>query len=321
MDIKKYKQKLKEEIGVYKNKVNIHELPDIFHYWSNKYLLPLIQSYGFDSINDIYIYHATMICNRDKKRIFRLVSIGAGNCENEIEIAVALTEKGITNFEFTCLDINDQMLDRGKRLAIKRGVEDNLRFDNVDLNNWKVEIPFDIIFAELEDIFQNIHSNLNEEGYFIFHDMFGRNGHMRWPEAREIVDSLWSELGDNYKYNHQLSRMEKEFLDWDCSNEGFEGIRAQDILPLLTRDFKTEMFIYWGGIIDVFIDRGFGYNYSTSNNNDLAFIDKVEFQNRDALLTKRITPTQGIAVLTKNEPLRRFCLYGRSISDCIRITD
>ena len=34
-----YNKKTEEQINQFRSVENIHELPDIFHYWSNKYLI------------------------------------------------------------------------------------------------------------------------------------------------------------------------------------------------------------------------------------------------------------------------------------------
>ena len=62
-----YQKKLKEELSNYKNVVNVHELPDIFHYWSNKFLKPIIQDAGFDGISDFLV---KSIINSKNKKVF-----------------------------------------------------------------------------------------------------------------------------------------------------------------------------------------------------------------------------------------------------------
>ena len=49
-----YKDRIKKEIEFFRNMKNVHELPDIFHYWSNKYLLPKFQALGFTGINEFF---------------------------------------------------------------------------------------------------------------------------------------------------------------------------------------------------------------------------------------------------------------------------
>ena len=94
----------------------------------------------------------------------------------------------------------------------------------------------------MEHLFDAVHEGLEQDGIFLTTDMIGRNGHMRWPEALEIIQAIWKFIPDHYKTNHQLKRVEKEYDNWDCSKTGFEGIRAQDILRLLVEKLPSVAF-------------------------------------------------------------------------------
>jgi len=96
----------------------------------------------------------------------------------------------------------------------------------------------------------------------LIHDMIGRNCHQRWPEALKEVHRFWKELPTEYRYNRQLNRHEELYDNWDCSIEGFEGICAQDILPLLLERFDFHLFIGFANVVYLFIDRGFGHNFN-----------------------------------------------------------
>ena len=234
-----YNLRSKQELEAFNNNTNIHELPSIFHYWSNKYLKPIIEQYGMSHPDDLYINHIIESISATNVESPVFVSIGSGNCDTEIRIAKSLLDKGISGFEFECIDLNQQMLDRGRDLAIAEGVIDNISFTLADLNNWKSDKEYTCVIANqslhhiqnLEGLFSEIKKSLHENGSFISSDMIGRNGHQRWPEALEAVHEFWKELPDSYKYNHLLNRHEAMYENWDCSSEGFEGIRAQDILP------------------------------------------------------------------------------------------
>jgi hypothetical protein len=41
-----YAQRVAEEQSRFKREYAVHELPDIFHYWSARYLVPLLQQLG-----------------------------------------------------------------------------------------------------------------------------------------------------------------------------------------------------------------------------------------------------------------------------------
>jgi hypothetical protein len=146
-------------------------------------------------------------------------------------------------------------------------------------------------------LFATVESALVDGGRFVTSDMNGRNGHQRWPEALALVREYWRELPDSYRRNVQLRRAEPEFMDWDCSVAGFEGIRSQDILPLLMRRFAFEFFFAYGNIIDPFIDRSFGPIFDATQAWDREFIDRVHLRDEQEMLAGRITPTHVMAVM------------------------
>jgi hypothetical protein len=119
--------------------------------------------------------------------------------------------------------------------------------------------------------------------------MIGRNGHMRWPEALEIIQDIWKFIPDHYKTNHQLKRVEKEYDNWDCSKTGFEGICAQDILPLLVAKFTFRAFL------------GFGHNLDVDNQRDTGFIDFLEQLNSLLIDLGYLKPTMIYGVMTRRK--------------------
>ncbi len=324
-----YYAKIEKEIEIYREVENVHDLPDIAHYWNNKFLLPILSQFGFQNTRQFFSKYAAEVCSKKLDRTCRFVSIGSGNCEVEVALAADLRASGYEIFVMECVDLNPHMLERGNQLAAQKNVADKMLFTAVDINDWVVEGTYDLViayqslhhFVELEMLFDKIYEALEEDGYFLTHDMIGRNGHMRWPEALDIVNALWKDLPNKYKYNHQLKRLELEYENWDCSKEGFEGIRAQDILPLLAEMFNFELFIPWGGVLDIFIDRGFGHNYDPNEAWDRAFINKVYALNVEKIVDGSIKPTQMIAAMTKQpvEHPRRY--MGLTPEFCLRKPD
>lgn len=325
MKSKEYQEKMAAEIARYKDKKNIHDKISIQQYWTSTYLKPLINNFGFNNIWSIYVQYIGKFANT--KSHVNIVSIGAGNCEPEVNIAFFLKRKGIENFTFECLDINPSMLERGAKLAEKKGLEANFKFTLCDINDWQAEQPYDIIialqclhhFTELEMLFDKIYNFLSADGYFMTQDMIGRNGHMRWPETLKYVEQLWSELDEKYRYHVKFSEQQNEYVNYDYSSHGFEGIRAQDILPLLVDKFHFDLFIHWGGITDVFINKAFGPNFDANNPKDIEFMDKAHLLNYKKMLTGEVKPTQMIAAMTKQYPKNPRWLYGKNPKDCVRV--
>ncbi|MGQ0651648.1 MAG: class I SAM-dependent methyltransferase, partial [Betaproteobacteria bacterium] len=128
----------------------------------------------------------------------------------------------------------------------------------------------------------------------------------------------WRELPPAHRYNVQLRRQEDEFLDWDCSADGFEGVRAQDILPLLLQRFHFELFVPFGNVIDPFIDRSFGPNFDRESERDRAFIDRVQAIDEQAMLEGCVKPTHMFAVLRNPGPWPRRHPAGLAPERCVR---
>ncbi len=233
------------------------------------------------------------------------------------------------NFSISCLDINPHMLEKGEKLVKESELTSKFNFLQTDINNWKIEEKYHIIiayqslhhFVELEILFDKIYEALYPEGFFLTNDMIGRNGHMRWPEALELVHALWSLIEDRHKYNHQLKRFESQFENWDCSKEGFEGVRSQDILLLLIRKFKFEMFIGFGNIIFVFVDRSFGPNFDPKNQWDTNFIDFVAKLDEYYIMSGKIKPNQMLAAMTKDQKGPTKIYKHLSPEFCVRMPD
>ncbi|HWP57478.1 MAG TPA: class I SAM-dependent methyltransferase [Candidatus Acidoferrales bacterium] len=307
MSADSYIARLQAQIDQYRDGANIHDLPDIFHYWSNKHLRPrLNQVMGADSIVDFYALpfaKALVSCGENRK----LLSLGAADCSVEIGVAKRLLELGHENFELSCYEVSPHLLERAEAAVEKEGLRRLLKLHGIDINRWKPKDRFAGVmanhslhhFVELEQIFAGVYAALEDRGFFVTNDMIGRNGHMRWPEVLEFIDAIWAFMPDRYKFNRQLNRFEQTFVNWDCSNEGFEGIRAQDILPLLNRTFGFESFLAFGGIVDVFVDRAFGHNFDPNLSSDKAFIDFLQLLNDRLIEASVVKPTTMFAVMRK----------------------
>lgn len=302
-----YNQKIDEEIRTYEKVANVHDLPSIYSYWSNKHLRPKFETLGFGNPNAFYLHYIHRVALEKPGRPCRILSVGAGNCDTEVHLAEALLQDGLRDFAFECLDLNSQMLARGQSLVREYNLSSHFGFIQADINDWSVEKSYDIIianqslhhFVELETLFEKTYLALADTGFFLTNDMIGRNGHMRWPEALELVQACWSLLDEKYKWNHQLQRLELVYDNWDCSASGFEGIRAQDILPLLLNRFHFESFVGFANLINIFIDRGFGHNFDAGDVKDCLFIDFVSGLDDYFIEAGKITPTQMLAAMTK----------------------
>lgn len=246
----------------------------------------------------------------------------------EVRVAGLLDARGAADFVIECLEINPAMLDRGRELAAAQGLQHRLAFTKGDFDTWTPAREYRAVIAnqalhhvlELEHLFDAIAVAIGAHGRLIISDMIGRNGHQRWPEALEIVQEFWRELPAKYRFNRQMRRHEEIFLDWDHSSSGFEGVRAQDILPLLVQRFRFEVFLPFGNLIDPFIDRAYGFNFDPQQDWDRGFIDRVHARDEREILAGRLKPTHMFAVVSSGEPARTQFCNGLRPADCVRAT-
>ena len=302
-----YDVRLARELIEYAEVENVHDLPRIHHYWAGRYLLPQLSELGITGIDEFFVDHLERAASDAGDHPARFVSIGAGNCDTEVRLATMLVARGTTDFVIECLDINPAMLERGRVLARDAGLERQVMPIQADFNDWHPDGSYDGVMAnqalhhvlKLEDLLDAVERSLAPHGVFVVSDMIGRNGHMRWPEALEIVHEFWQELPESYRWNLLLNRHEELLENWDCSTEGFEGIRSQDILPLLIERFDFELFSGFGNLIDPFIDRCFGHHFDPDAEWDTTFIDRVHARDEAELLAGNITPTHILAVMRR----------------------
>jgi SAM-dependent methyltransferase len=317
-----YRRSIDEEKRAYENSADIHRLPSIFHYWSNRHILPKFQALGFNGALDVFARELRKAGNHPA-----FASLGAGNCETEIQLALSMDPD--VDFRMDCIDLNPATLKRGQAAAELAGVAHRLRFIPADLNRWEAKTPYDCVIAHqflhhvvnLEGLFQQVKKSLRPGGRFLISDMIGRNGHLRWPEALEIVHEFWRKLPPSHRYNCLLGSYEELYQNWDCSTQGFEGVRAQDILPLLVEQFHFHLFLPYGNVIDPFVDRAFGGHFDPANEWDRGFIDAVQERDEKELESGHLKPTHMLAVVA-NEPCACPKNYGGfSPASSVRRTD
>ena len=300
-----YAARVASEKEIYRDCLDVHDLPAILHYWSNRHVRPKLEAFGFSTPDEMFRKYAARQFHNGGAKPRRLASIGAGNCQLEVDLAAHLLGAGCDDFILDCLELNPDMLERGRNAAASAGVAARMNFLAVDLNAWRAANEYDVIIANqslhhvlnLENLFAEIRRSLKPGGSFVVSDMIGRNGHQRWPEALALVREFWRKLPPSYRFNQTLLRYEEIYEDWDCSGESFEGVRAQDILPLLIENFHFELFIGFANIIDPFVDRAFGNNFDPAASWDRSFIDQVNECDEQEISSGRIKPTHMLAVM------------------------
>lgn len=299
-----YEKKIVNELRQYRDIENVHELPESFHYINHNYLKGYLKlRLGVTSFPELIMKYINILKTKKDEKDIEIISLGSGNCDFEISFSLENNVK----CRFTCLEINKDMLKRGITLAKDKNVYDQFKFVECDINNYKIDRKFDIIiahhslhhFVNLEHIFEQIDNCMTGNSFFIISDMIGRNGHMFWDTTLDLCNRIWYILPKELKYNHQLGRYCEKLIQWDCSKDGFEGIRAQDILYLLDKQFSFKDFAPFYCIVDRFAGRGFGHNFDPNNKMHRGLLDMIWKYDMYCMENMLLKPTQLIATLIK----------------------
>ncbi|MBF0169623.1 MAG: methyltransferase domain-containing protein [Nitrospinae bacterium] len=301
-----YRDKVREQIRQFEAvEDSSAQLSDAFRYWQNAYFFPRLSDVC--GVGDHIAFYERAVAQAIRSSQNRnIVSFGSGDAQIEVAIAASLMRGGVSDFLFHCVEISPIQIERAKKNADKAGLGERFVFTEADINTWT---PTGQRFAAamahhalhhvvaLEHLAEAVKDGLAPEGVFVCFDLIGRNGHMRWPEALAIIERIWRFLPPEKKRHHILQTVDEEYQNRDCSTQGFEGIRSQDILPVLMNHFGFETFFAFGNLIDVFTSGGYGANFDVADGRDKAFIDFIQYLNDLLIDLGHIKPTRMAAVM------------------------
>jgi SAM-dependent methyltransferase len=225
--IESYEARTTAELAAYAKAEagTVHDLPPVHHLWGERFVTPLFDEVGVSGGDELWLRSIAEQCRRTEPEPARVVSLGAGNGEAELQLVARLSERGVTNLELVLLELNPAMIRRAVQNAERLGLRERVSTEQVDLNTWVAREPTDVYLAVhilhhvvgLEHLFDQIASSLHPAGVLLVNDIVGRNGHVRWPEAGGLARRIWNTTPERYRYNHYTHEVDIEFPDADSS--------------------------------------------------------------------------------------------------------
>ncbi len=323
-----YGERLRRERETFADQRHIHgSLPPSAHRWSNRHIRPKLESLGVPSVEELITAEVSKRAENLQRDVM-VLSLGSGNGDQEISWLRALAEIGVRNVRMRLLEVNPEMQRRARQAAEQGGFADRIDCVVADFNSWQADTEHDVVVGfqalhhvlELEHLYGQIRDSLHPSGVLVVHDMIGRNGHRRWPEALEVIERIWSTLPPELRHNAITGEVDQFYDDIDCAGEGFEGVRAQDVLPVLLDYLHPGLFLAYGNVIDPFVDRVYGGNFDMDRARDRMLIDHLGVLDDTLIDLGSVTPTRLIATFHPDpQPLR---VYGdRTPQHCIRDPD
>ena len=133
-----YQTRIQSEIQAFADE-HVLDIPPIMYYWAEKYLRPMLSPLGFGDSVQFFRTYLARACRNTPNRTCTFLSIGAGSCATEIKLAEWLREEGISNYTFECIDINSDLLSRGRVSTEEKGLAPHFVFRTSDVNKWRTK--------------------------------------------------------------------------------------------------------------------------------------------------------------------------------------
>jgi SAM-dependent methyltransferase len=183
----------------------------------------------------------------ERDRPLEVLSLASGYCGHEIDLARRMTRP----YKLTCTELNDVIFEKARAVAKTEGLAMN--FETVDLNFITIERKrYDLIFAHaaihhvinLEHLFEQIIRGLSPLGILHLAEVVGKNRKLIWDENERFANALLDLVPERLTRGIRIAVPEV--------GDGMEGIRQEDILPLLRKHFSA-IFEYRHGAFIRFI--------------------------------------------------------------------
>jgi hypothetical protein len=139
--------------------------------------------------------------------------------------------------------------------------------------------------------------SLAPQGVLLTCDVVGRNGHLPWPSVHSKVQMHWRSLKPERRFDRHFGAQRNDYVPVDHAAYSNEGVRAQDVVAGLSREFVFETFFTYGAAVMPFVERRIGFNFDPANPDDCAFIDQIASDDAEAITAARYPASNMVAVL------------------------
>jgi len=222
-----------------------HHLPVIRQYWSQ-----LICGEPLDKMPEEAVIAA--VRKRHPNRVFKHgVSIGCGTAAKETRIL----QRGLVE-RYTCYELSESRVAKGKALAEERGVADRIEFVIGDAFETAPTAEFDFVswMESLHHMFDVpgalrwSKNALTDDGLLVVFEYAGPNKLQFNDEMLRIANGLRAMLPDAYFANCERT-VSNPSLDWFEKYDPSEAVDSEAILPTLNAVFPQADVTSLGGLV------------------------------------------------------------------------
>jgi len=224
-----------------------HAAPAWEYYWARVNEVLRVSPYF-----DMASFLSSSLAHLD--RPIQILSLGSGYCGHELKLARRL----VRPYLIRCTDINEEIFASAQKQACNEGLA--LEFTVADLNFIDIEpCKYDLIFAHaalhhvinLERLFEQVAGGLSPHGILHVVEVVGKNRILIWKENERFANALLDTIQWVAKGRHiyasesahgtlpDIMRFTKRLLQPLLLKmaHGMEGVRQEDILPLINESF------------------------------------------------------------------------------------
>ncbi len=243
----------------------------------------------------------------------RVLSLGCGYGGHDLTIARGAPGLG----ELIAVDLNPKVYDRASRTAEAEGLP--IHFQSLDLN--RVEIRpgyFDVIYAvasihhilNLEHLFTQLERGLKDDGRFIVVDIIGKTQVEFWRENVEHAAGVVSRLPRRFRPKVGRRRFWRRWLfnPYTVINPyvepriqaGMEGIRQEEIVPLLDRWFRAENVFYYDAYMRLLCTNAFlGPLLDPAERDNRVILESLIDDEMQTIAAGKLRPTEVFGIYAK----------------------
>ncbi len=152
-------------------------------------------------------------------------------------------------------------------------------------------------FDALEFVAGQISRALKPHGVFVLKDYIGANFLQRTPKQRAVCSMLWRTLPERYRRHVSGRVLDGIYIPRKEDLPPYEGIRAEDVLPVIEARFRTLHSHTYGGILFP-LWNGFAQNY-TESADDRALVERLWQLDRQMIDSGAVEPNFIRAVFAR----------------------
>lgn len=204
-------------------------------------------------------------------------------CAGEAGIEGLLLRKANVPVDVTLMDFNATMLERA-RSNIPSSC--TLRLWEGDVRDIPASISerFDVIMfvaglhhvVHLEEVLEKVAFMLADQGEFwLVGEQVGRNGNRLWPDAYRVANQLFASLPAHLRFNRHLAATDAQLANADCSLSSFEGVRSQEILPMLRGRFVPVQEDLRNCFMWRLVESTYGPNFRLDDPDDIRQLERI----------------------------------------------